>query len=274
MATTTRTAIPERTIKILFAKSQNQCAFPGCNHRLVDTVGEREIVLGEICHIEGVKKGAARYNPTRPKAALNDADNLVLMCQEHHKVIDEMPDVYDASRLREIKRQHEVNAIEITAFDARAAMLILNKTKIATSNRVYKNSTHIEAHDNATQNITINQTVKVQGRGKRPAVVPDEGTIGKDPEKRAYAEYLRTKLIDYLSKTPKYDGKRAGATVARKLKQKFGATCTQAPIEFFDAIVAFLQSEIDKTIPGRAQRKRGLLAYKTFDEFRLENHQL
>ena len=40
--------ITKKTLKILFANSNNQCSFPNCNIRLVDE--EKEIVLADICH--------------------------------------------------------------------------------------------------------------------------------------------------------------------------------------------------------------------------------
>jgi len=47
------------TIKALFAKSGNQCAFPGCNHVLVT---DKNLFVGELCHIEAAAPGGPRYN--------------------------------------------------------------------------------------------------------------------------------------------------------------------------------------------------------------------
>lgn len=47
--------ILERTIKALFAKSRNMCAFEGCRRMIVDET--TNTVMGEIAHIG--KKGSA-----------------------------------------------------------------------------------------------------------------------------------------------------------------------------------------------------------------------
>ena len=52
-----RKSIPERTIKALFAKSRNMCAFEGCRRMIVDET--TNTVMGEIAHIEGVGKRSA-----------------------------------------------------------------------------------------------------------------------------------------------------------------------------------------------------------------------
>lgn len=65
-----RKSISERTIKALFAKSRNMCAFEGCRRMIVDET--TNTVMGEIAHIEGVGKRSARHNPNLPAERLND----------------------------------------------------------------------------------------------------------------------------------------------------------------------------------------------------------
>ena len=48
------------TIKALFAKSGNQCAFPKCEEQLID---DKYICIGELCHIEAVNENGPRFNP-------------------------------------------------------------------------------------------------------------------------------------------------------------------------------------------------------------------
>lgn len=54
-----RKPISERVKKQLYAESNNQCAFPGCEEKLFDN-GRH---IGEMAHIEGYSKGGPRYNP-------------------------------------------------------------------------------------------------------------------------------------------------------------------------------------------------------------------
>jgi len=68
---------------------------------------ENNTVVGEICHIEGVKPRAARYNPNQTDETRHSFDNLILMCSLHHKIIDEDDESYTVERLLKIKADHE-----------------------------------------------------------------------------------------------------------------------------------------------------------------------
>ena len=99
----------QKTVKRLFAVSDNQCYFPNCNTPLVDE--ESGTVTGEICHIKGKKQGSPRYDPKQSDEERHGFDNLLLMCPLHHKVIDDDPDSYTVSRLENIKKNHEQSNI-------------------------------------------------------------------------------------------------------------------------------------------------------------------
>ena len=262
-----RTSIPQKTLKVLFARSLNQCAFPGCEATIVDP--KEDVVYGEVCHIEGVEPGAARHNSQRGVETINDYDNLILLCERHHKLIDSDPNEYTVPFLRQIKVQHEQQGpIEITPFETRCANLMIQhlETNITTTTHVYNGSTHIEASGNATQHIVINN---VGGRGRRrsAASVPTSGTVGTDPHKRMYVEHLYARLFDFTSAIPKYSKGRAGATITRKVKAKFKATWTNVPIEWYDELVAYLKAEIDKTPIGRKNTSRGVRNYSSYEEY-------
>jgi formylglycine-generating enzyme required for sulfatase activity len=91
------------TIKRLFAVSGNQCAFPGCTASLVID----DTVTGEICHIEAQNERGPRYNPNQPDEERHGFNNLLLLCGDHHKVIDADSETYTVERLHEIKASHE-----------------------------------------------------------------------------------------------------------------------------------------------------------------------
>lgn len=100
-----RRPIDQHTKKILYAKSGNQCAFPECNIMLVDN----DTDISNICHIEGVNPGSARYNPSRKESQINDIDNLILLCGNHHRIIDQNSEDYTVEKLKEMKSNHELN---------------------------------------------------------------------------------------------------------------------------------------------------------------------
>lgn len=100
-------AITDRTRKLLWGASGNRCAM--CRCPLVEPSAhddDRDTVVGIECHIvSGAGNG--------PRAGLLSADlidqieNLLLLCPNHHAVVDAQPAKYTVERLRQIKRDHE-----------------------------------------------------------------------------------------------------------------------------------------------------------------------
>lgn len=86
--------IPAKVVKELYAKSGNCCAFSGCNEQLFEDAN-----VGQICHIQGVNPGSARYNPDLPEEVVNSIDNLILLCSNHHKLIDEREDLFPVKKI-------------------------------------------------------------------------------------------------------------------------------------------------------------------------------
>src|SRR5258708_2257710 len=92
-------------VKRLFAVSGNRCAFPKCSTPLVDP--KSESILGEICHIKGERPGAARYDASQDNELRHGFENLILLCNVHHKIVDDDDTAYTVDRLLQMKRQHE-----------------------------------------------------------------------------------------------------------------------------------------------------------------------
>ena len=99
-----RKNIPHKTLRFLYAKSGNRCAFPGCNTPIFEDNG---LLTGECCHIEAVSKGGARYNDTTTEDEKNSESNLVLMCSRHHTIIDSDCSTYTTDVLKQMKANHE-----------------------------------------------------------------------------------------------------------------------------------------------------------------------
>ena len=109
-------AIPLWDTKIVCLESCNCCAIPECHKRLViDSKGnDPKSIIGEMAHIKGEKLTAARYDPNMTDKERNSHENLILLCRDHHKMIDDQPQTYTVERLHEIKRQHQLWADEMT----------------------------------------------------------------------------------------------------------------------------------------------------------------
>lgn len=97
------------TIKELYAKSGNQCAFSGCENELFIN---DNFNISEICHIEGLNKDSARYNNLLSEEEANGIDNLILLCPTHHTIVDKDVKTYTVQKLRNMKLNHENNIIQ------------------------------------------------------------------------------------------------------------------------------------------------------------------
>ncbi|MEP1096380.1 MAG: HNH endonuclease [Cyclobacteriaceae bacterium] len=105
-----RKPISDVTKKKLFALSGNQCNFPECTERIWPL--EEDVLLGEMCHIVAVNQTGARYDPNFPKEEINSYDNIILLCPNHHTIIDKNEKKYDSKVLREMKTKHETRFYE------------------------------------------------------------------------------------------------------------------------------------------------------------------
>lgn len=98
--------ISTKTRKILWARSGSKCAI--CKKELITNEKDKvkDTVVGEECHIISKTNDGPRGN-SDTKIKHDECDNLVLLCLEHHKVIDENVKVYPIEKLKEIKNKHE-----------------------------------------------------------------------------------------------------------------------------------------------------------------------
>ena len=117
-----------KDIKKLFSLSGNQCAEPNCKNRIIGEDGTT--VVGEICHITAANTYGPRYNADLTEDERRSYDNLILLCPEHHKLIDnpQNQNVYTESLLKQWKEDHIRNFNEFPVSDE------LAKTAIDTIN--------------------------------------------------------------------------------------------------------------------------------------------
>ena len=96
--------ISDKIRKNLWAKSGNRCAI--CKIELFSNKkNENETNIGEECHIISGKPNGPRFKPGVKNYDLYD--NLILLCRNHHKQIDELTDTYTEELLRYVKLNHE-----------------------------------------------------------------------------------------------------------------------------------------------------------------------
>ncbi|HGI7032721.1 TPA: HNH endonuclease [Klebsiella aerogenes] len=97
-------AISDRDTLLLYSKSAGLCNY--CKKDVLNQIYNDTSNLGERAHIYGKNEGSARYVPEMEN---NDTySNLILLCREHHKLIDDHPDKYPVEKLYKIKADHEM----------------------------------------------------------------------------------------------------------------------------------------------------------------------
>lgn len=109
-------SISQKQMKLLLQRSGDRCAFPNCRKLLSADANNLDdaVILGEMAHIAGEKPGAkeknnasARYNPDMSDEERNNYNNLIYLCREHHRLIDEQENTYPVDQLLKIKTEHE-----------------------------------------------------------------------------------------------------------------------------------------------------------------------
>jgi DNA-binding transcriptional ArsR family regulator len=92
-----------KTLRELYLKSGNQCAFPECHSLMVDDEG---VFIGQVCHIEAAEEGGERFNGKQTNEDRRAFSNLMLMCYENHQVTNDIKK-YTVSVLKDMKASHE-----------------------------------------------------------------------------------------------------------------------------------------------------------------------
>lgn len=98
-----RLAPKTNILRALFARSGNQCAFPGCAQPIMNNKNK---FIGQVCHIEAAVNGGERFNEESNDELRRSYENLLILCYPHHIETDDV-DEYPVERLISIKNEHE-----------------------------------------------------------------------------------------------------------------------------------------------------------------------
>jgi hypothetical protein len=103
--------VSEKNAKILWANAAGRCSFPNCRIRLTadPSRSDQQFTLGEMAHIKGERARANRYDPDQSSTERNAYGNLILLCPNHHTLIDkpENEEEFSVEKLLSFKAQHE-----------------------------------------------------------------------------------------------------------------------------------------------------------------------
>lgn len=102
--------ISERTRKIVWARAGGMCSYSGCLKNLIlapTSPGDSPVVVGELAYIVGQSENGPRGKEPFRGNDRNNPENLLLLCADHHKLIDQQINAYPAARLYLMKDNHE-----------------------------------------------------------------------------------------------------------------------------------------------------------------------
>ncbi len=117
------------TVRRLDTLSGNQCAAPDCTRSLIAKDGET--IISKICHIEAANKKGPRFNSNMTDDERRHFNNLILLCDECHSIIDNMEneEKYSVSLLKEWKKNHENE--QLTKLNSNSSLLRIAINAIA-----------------------------------------------------------------------------------------------------------------------------------------------
>lgn len=99
-----------RHVKILWTFSGGICAI--CNKAVILEKNDGDkYTIGEMAHIFGENKTAARYDETIPDDFVRSYKNHLVLCASCHTIIDKNETDYPEERLFKIKKAHEMSVL-------------------------------------------------------------------------------------------------------------------------------------------------------------------
>ena len=80
-----------------------KCGFPKCKEHLV----EENSIIGQIAHIKAQQPEGPRFDGEQTEEDRNVPENLIALCQKHHKIIDDHSDKYQVEDIVSWKKDIE-----------------------------------------------------------------------------------------------------------------------------------------------------------------------
>jgi len=103
-----RKYIPQTVLLPLWILAGGRCEFDGCNKPLLhDVLTKTRCNLADVAHIIASSPNGPRGDDLLSDEKSIDLSNLMLLCKDHHKMVDEYPDIYTVEVLQNMKKTHE-----------------------------------------------------------------------------------------------------------------------------------------------------------------------
>jgi hypothetical protein len=119
-------SLPAGISNLLWGRAAGRCEFEGCARQLTrESITRRDGNYADRAHILPVGECGPRATSGTPATDINSIDNLMLVCHEHHVLIDRHPSDYPEERLLAMKREHEDRVRRATDFTVRSPSHVL-----------------------------------------------------------------------------------------------------------------------------------------------------
>lgn len=152
--------ITTKTRKSLWGKSGNKCSYCRTELVLEKDPFNRILNLGEECHIISQQENGPRYIQIE-NFDYDNIDNLILLCCNHHKMIDEQIELFPDEKLQSIKFEHEtwvksnLNSLEINNSKVEKSRIDTLLSYINTKHNIEMNINNAEQIINSEEGLKI-----------------------------------------------------------------------------------------------------------------------
>ena len=102
-------ALSIKTNRMLWGRAASRCSLPECRRELVlDSIDTDDpSLVGEAAHIVAEQPDGPRGQSILTAEQRNTYANLILLCNVHHKQVDDQVNHFTVERLASIKTDHE-----------------------------------------------------------------------------------------------------------------------------------------------------------------------
>lgn len=125
-----KTKIPAKISNLLWAQSGGRCQYEGCNKVLYeDILTKYAYNKAYIAHIVADSEDGPRGDKDLSAKLSTDINNLMLLCDEHHRLIDKVDiEGHSVEILKNMKKKHEERIELVTSIDTNKQTNIITYT--------------------------------------------------------------------------------------------------------------------------------------------------
>ncbi|MBT9395054.1 SAVED domain-containing protein [Hymenobacter sp. NST-14] len=127
------TSIPDKVRFHVWLFAGGRCQYPGCNEPLwKDTLTMRTMNKAYLAHIVADSPDGPRGDDVLSDQLKADPDNIMLLCDTHHRLIDKVAvDEHPAELLRQYKREHEERIERQTSVhNSKRTLIVMLSTRV------------------------------------------------------------------------------------------------------------------------------------------------